>query len=102
LLSHRPCGTLKKLEYTNICNTDKYDNSIPFRFGEINIYSINQKENKMADKNLVCKDCGVTFAFTEGEQAFYQEKGFTNEPQRCPDCRRAKKQRNNGNRDYRD
>jgi hypothetical protein len=55
----------------------------------------------MADKNLVCKDCGVTFVFTEGEQAFYQEKGFTNEPQRCPDCRRAKKQRNN-NRDYRD
>ena len=59
------------------------------------------KEIKMADKNLVCKDCGVTFVFTEGEQAFYQEKGFTNEPQRCPDCRRAKKQQNNRSRDYR-
>jgi hypothetical protein len=58
------------------------------------------KEKKMADKNLVCKDCGVTFVFTEGEQAFYQEKGFTNEPQRCPDCRKAKKQQQN-NRDYR-
>jgi len=73
----------------------------PFRFGKVNIYFINQKENKMADKNLVCKDCGVTFTFTEGEQAFYQEKGFTNEPQRCPDCRKAKKQQNNSNRDYR-
>lgn len=56
---------------------------------------------KMADKNLVCKDCGATFVFTEGEQAFYQEKGFTNEPQRCPDCRRAKKEQNNNNRNYR-
>ena len=26
---------------------------------------------------------------------FYKEKGFENEPVRCPDCRRAKKQRNN-------
>jgi hypothetical protein len=55
----------------------------------------------MTDKNLVCKDCGATFVFTEGEQAFYQEKGFTNEPQRCPDCRKAKKEQNNNNRNYR-
>lgn len=49
----------------------------------------------MADKNLTCKDCGVEFVFTEGEQAFYAEKGFENEPQRCPDCRRARKQARN-------
>ncbi len=54
----------------------------------------------MTDKNLTCKDCGATFVFTEGEQAFYQEKGFTNEPQRCPDCRKAKKEQNNNNRNY--
>ena len=35
----------------------------------------------MADKTLVCKDCGAEFVFTEGEQAFYAEKGFDNEPQ---------------------
>jgi hypothetical protein len=46
----------------------------------------------MADKTLVCKDCQKEFVFTEGEQAFYKEKGFENEPQRCPDCRRARKQ----------
>ena len=34
----------------------------------------------MADKILTCKDCGKEFTFTEGEQAFYAEKGFTNEP----------------------
>jgi NAD-dependent SIR2 family protein deacetylase len=45
----------------------------------------------MPDKTLTCKDCNAQFVFTEGEQAFYQEKGFQNEPQRCPDCRRAKK-----------
>jgi DNA-directed RNA polymerase subunit RPC12/RpoP len=49
----------------------------------------------MADKNLVCKDCGKDFVFTEGEQEFYKEKGFENEPVRCPDCRRARKQQNN-------
>ena len=49
----------------------------------------------MADKVLVCKDCGAEFTFTEGEQEFYAEKGFQNEPQRCPDCRRAKKQQRN-------
>ena len=55
----------------------------------------------MADKILSCKDCNSEFVFTEGEQAFYQEKGFENEPQRCPDCRRARKmERNNRNRGF--
>ena len=43
------------------------------------------------DKTLVCRDCGKEFLFTEGEQAFYKEKGFDNEPTRCVDCRRARK-----------
>jgi hypothetical protein len=55
----------------------------------------------MADKNLICKDCSKPFVFTEGEQTFYKEKGFENEPQRCPDCRKAKKAQNNRSRDFR-
>lgn len=43
------------------------------------------------DKTLVCKDCGQEFVFTAGEQDFYEEKGFTNEPQRCKSCRDARK-----------
>jgi CxxC-x17-CxxC domain-containing protein len=43
------------------------------------------------DKTLVCKDCGNEFVFTAGEQEFYAEKGFQNEPTRCKDCRQAKK-----------
>ncbi|KYH29219.1 MULTISPECIES: zinc-ribbon domain-containing protein [Clostridium] len=52
----------------------------------------------MADKTLVCKDCGKEFIFTEGEQQFYKEKGFENDPVRCPECRKIRKQqRNNRN-----
>ena len=51
----------------------------------------------MADKTIVCKDCGKEFVFTEGEQAFYAEKGFTNEPVRCPECRKARKQQRRNN-----
>ena len=43
------------------------------------------------DKTLKCKDCGNDFVFTAGEQEFYAEKGFQNEPQRCKECRAAKK-----------
>ncbi|MGI6202159.1 MAG: zinc-ribbon domain containing protein [Eubacteriales bacterium] len=43
------------------------------------------------DKTLVCRDCGSNFTFTAGEQQFYAEKGFANEPQRCKTCRDAKK-----------
>lgn len=46
----------------------------------------------MADKKLICVECGKEFLFTEGEQEFYKEKGFENEPKRCPECRRARKQ----------
>lgn len=44
------------------------------------------------DKTIACKDCGAEFVFTAGEQEFYAEKGFQNEPGRCPDCRRNRKQ----------
>lgn len=43
------------------------------------------------DKTLTCKDCGNDFVFTAGEQEFYAEKGFVNEPQRCKDCRDKRK-----------
>jgi len=55
----------------------------------------------MSDKTIVCRDCGNEFVFTVGEQEFYQEKGFENEPVRCADCRKARKanynQRRNNN-----
>jgi uncharacterized protein with PIN domain len=49
----------------------------------------------MADKTITCKDCNTEFIFNESEQAFYKEKGLENDPQRCPECRRAKKNQRN-------
>ena len=43
------------------------------------------------DKTLVCKECGAEFTFSAGEQEFYTERGFQNEPQRCKACRDARK-----------
>lgn len=56
------------------------------------------------DKTLVCKDCGKEFVFTAGEQEFYAEKGFQNEPVRCKSCRDARKasRRANGKREMYD
>ncbi len=43
------------------------------------------------DRTLSCKECGREFTFTSGEQDFYAQKGFQNDPARCPACRRARK-----------
>ncbi|MBC7248957.1 MAG: zinc-ribbon domain containing protein [Anaerolineae bacterium] len=45
------------------------------------------------DKILTCRDCGAQFVFSAGEQEFFRQKGFENEPTRCPDCRAAKRRR---------
>lgn len=43
------------------------------------------------DRTLTCADCGASFTFTAREQEFYETKGYTNEPKRCPSCRQARK-----------
>lgn len=43
------------------------------------------------EKTLTCQDCGNTFAFTVEEQQFHAQKGYTNLPKRCPDCRRTRR-----------
>jgi CxxC-x17-CxxC domain-containing protein len=48
------------------------------------------------DKTLECVECGTKFTFTASEQEFFANKGFVNEPKRCPECRQAKKQRVGG------
>ena len=52
------------------------------------------------EKTLECSDCGNTFTFTAEEQEFFQSKGYTNEPKRCPGCRQARKQERSGSGDY--
>ena len=55
----------------------------------------------IAEKTLVCRECGNEFLFTVGEQEFYAEKGLMNEPQRCPACR-ANRRRERSNRESRE
>lgn len=55
---------------------------------------------ELTDKTIECRDCGNEFVFTVGEQEFYQEKGFTNEPVRCKECRQARKAARNNNEGY--
>jgi len=44
------------------------------------------------EKTLTCQDCGREFAFTVEEQEFHAQKGFTNLPKRCPECRNARRE----------
>jgi DNA-directed RNA polymerase subunit RPC12/RpoP len=39
------------------------------------------------DKVLKCSECGAEFVFTAGEQMFFADKGFKNEPKRCKACK---------------
>jgi len=39
------------------------------------------------DKTLACVDCGAEFIWTAGEQLFFADKNFKNEPKRCKSCK---------------
>ncbi len=39
------------------------------------------------DKTLNCQECNAAFTFSADDQQYHAEKGFTNEPKRCPTCR---------------
>jgi CxxC-x17-CxxC domain-containing protein len=39
------------------------------------------------DKILRCVDCGKEFIFTAGEQLFFHDKQFHNDPKRCKACK---------------
>ena len=43
------------------------------------------------DKILICQDCGDSFTFSADDQAYHAEKGYTNEPKRCPSCRQTRR-----------
>jgi len=43
------------------------------------------------DRILTCQECGGSFTFSADDQAYHAEKGYTNEPKRCPSCRQARR-----------
>jgi len=52
------------------------------------------------DKTLQCSECGASFTFSAEEQEFFQSKGYTNEPKRCPECRKARRTQQQGSGSY--
>jgi CxxC-x17-CxxC domain-containing protein len=42
--------------------------------------------SEFQDRFLTCTVCGNQFVFTAGEQLFFSEKQFTNDPKRCKGC----------------
>jgi CxxC-x17-CxxC domain-containing protein len=42
---------------------------------------------ELQDKSLNCVDCGTEFIWTAGEQLFFADKNFKNEPKRCKSCK---------------
>jgi len=43
------------------------------------------------DRTLSCQDCSAEFTFSADDQQYHADKGYTNEPKRCPNCRAARK-----------
>jgi CxxC-x17-CxxC domain-containing protein len=54
----------------------------------------------LENKTLNCVDCGANFTFSVEDQEFFQSKGYTNEPKRCPSCRQARKSERTGSGSY--
>lgn len=59
-----------------------------------------ERKSMYQDKTLVCKECGEEFIFSAGEQEFYAERGFQNEPRRCKNCRSKRKNEDRPPREY--
>ncbi len=47
------------------------------------------------EKTLRCRDCGLEFVFTAGEQEFYSSHGLQNDPSRCQQCRVVRRRNRN-------
>ena len=42
---------------------------------------------EFTDRVLKCVDCGAEFIFTAGEQLFFYDKQFKNDPKHCKQCK---------------
>ena len=49
-----------------------------------------------SDRDLTCVECSNTFVFSADDQQFHNERGYTNEPKRCPTCRASRRTERRG------
>ena len=52
------------------------------------------------ERTLTCVECGQSFAFTVEDQEYHAQRGYTNDPKRCPSCRQARRDSNFGGGSY--
>ena len=52
---------------------------------------------EFSDRVLKCSSCGEEFVFTAGEQTFFHDKQFKNDPKHCKKCK-AKRDTSGGHR----
>ena len=62
----------------------------PPRMGNFNFDSVDAYE-MFSDKILICSECSAEFIFSGEDREFYAQKGFQNEPGRCPECREERR-----------
>lgn len=48
------------------------------------------------DRDLTCVECGQTFVFSADDQQYHLDKGYANEPKRCPSCRQSRRTSSGG------
>ena len=48
------------------------------------------------DRNLTCVECSQSFVFSADDQTYHAEKGYTNDPKRCPSCRQNRRAQSGG------
>ena len=48
------------------------------------------------DRTLTCVECSQGFTFSADDQAYHAEKGYENDPKRCPSCRQARRNQGSG------
>jgi CxxC-x17-CxxC domain-containing protein len=49
--------------------------------------SLGKPAMEFSDRILKCTDCGAEFVFTVGEQQFFHDKQFQNDPKHCKQCK---------------
>jgi CxxC-x17-CxxC domain-containing protein len=50
-------------------------------------YRRSDMDTQFVDRLLICSDCHGEFIFTAGEQLFFHDKQFKNDPKRCKPCK---------------
>ena len=48
------------------------------------------------DRTLTCVECNEGFTFSADDQQYHSEKGYENDPKRCPSCRQSRRNQRSG------